>query len=60
MPATTLGGRTVRRADQVLILLGATNRDPVQFADPDTLRLARNGSSHLAFGHGAHFFLGAA
>ena len=56
----TLGDAAIRRGDQVLILLGAANRDPSRFTDPDTLRIDRAGPAHLAFGHGAHFCLGAA
>ena len=57
---TQLGGITIARGDQVLVLLGAANHDPVRFADPDTLVLDRARPAHLAFGHGAHFCLGAA
>ncbi len=57
---TDLGGTAIHAGDQVLILLGAANRDPARFPDPDTLTLDRDGPPHLAFGHGAHFCLGAA
>jgi cytochrome P450 len=54
-----LAGQQVRRGDQALIVLGAANRDPARFNDPDRLDLSRAGPSHLAFGHGPHFCLGA-
>ena len=54
-----LGGRPVRRGQGVAGLIGAANRDPEQFPDPDRLDLARSPNPHLSFGHGVHFCLGA-
>jgi cytochrome P450 len=54
-----LGGRTLRRGEFVLTLLGAANRDPAQFADPDRLDLTRDPNQHFSFGRGIHFCLGA-
>jgi len=57
--ATTIGGHAVEAGMPVLVALGAANRDPAVFPDPDTLDLDRDAASHLAFGHGIHRCLGA-
>ena len=54
-----LDGHEVRPGEMLLILLGAANRDPEQFQDPDRLDLARSPNQHFAFGRGIHFCLGA-
>jgi cytochrome P450 len=56
---TVIGGNPVRAGDAVTVLLGAANRDPARFADPDVLRLERAPNPHLGFGRGAHSCLGA-
>ncbi|MFJ9952662.1 cytochrome P450 [Kitasatospora sp. NPDC091207] len=53
-----IGGRTLREDELVYLFLGATNRDPERFEDPDRLDLSRPGNRHLSFGHGPHFCLG--
>ncbi|MFB7506483.1 cytochrome P450 [Streptomyces broussonetiae] len=53
-----LGGRTLREGELVYLFLGATNRDPERFEDPDRLDLSRPGNRHLSFGQGPHFCLG--
>ena len=54
-----LHGVTVRRGQKVAALLGAANRDPAVFAEPDRFVAERDPNPHLAFGAGIHFCLGA-
>jgi len=54
-----LGGVEIRKGEQALVVLGAANRDPAHHLDPDRLDLKRSGTSHLAFGIGPHFCVGA-
>jgi hypothetical protein len=57
---TEVAGQRVRAGELVGLLLGAANRDPEVFDDPDRLDLGRTTNPHLAFSQGAHFCLGAA
>ena len=55
----TLGGRKVAAGEAVFALVGAANRDPEQFPDPERFDVRREGAHrHLSFGMGIHFCLG--
>jgi len=54
-----LGGKSIRKRQAVIAVMGAGNRDPERFADPNRLDLARQDNRHLAFGWAAHFCFGA-
>ncbi len=55
----TIGGHTIRKGEMVMPFIGAADRDPAQFAEPDRLDLSRTDNRHIAFGWGIHFCLGA-
>jgi cytochrome P450 len=50
---------TISKGEEVIVLLGAGNRDPSVFPDPDRLDITRQKSQVVSFGGGAHFCLGA-
>jgi cytochrome P450 len=54
-----IGEQKVMPEQNVIVALGAANRDPSMFAEPDKLDIARaNAGKHVAFGHGIHHCLG--
>ena len=53
------GGQTLRRGEFVVVLAGAANRDPDQFADPDRFDVTRTDVQPMSFGAGMRFCLGA-
>jgi cytochrome P450 len=57
---TKIGEAVVADGDTVMTMLGAGNRDPRRFAEPDTFRPLRADAGALSFGGGAHFCIGAA
>ncbi|HKF35292.1 MAG TPA: cytochrome P450, partial [Ktedonobacteraceae bacterium] len=54
-----MGGKTIRKRQAVIAVMGAANRDPERFPDPDRLDICRQDNRHLAFAWGAHFCFGA-
>ena len=53
------GGQHLRRNDYMMPILGAANRDPEAFPEPDRFNIARQPNRHVAFGLGIHFCVGA-
>jgi cytochrome P450 len=53
-----LRGKRIGRGEPIAVVLGAANRDPEVFADPDTLDITRHENPHLAFGVGRHGCIG--
>jgi cytochrome P450 len=53
-------GVAIPAGAEVGLYLGAANRDPEVFPDPDRLDITRTGAAQLAFGYGGHFCMGAA
>jgi cytochrome P450 len=49
-----VGGVTLPPQSRITMCIGAANRDPAQFADPDRLDLKRDPNRHIAFGFGIH------
>lgn len=59
LEAVALEDATLPAGALVMTAIGAANRDPEVFDDPDRLDLGRASNHHLSFGFGAHFCLGA-
>ena len=55
----TIGDTAVPKGDTMMLLLGAAHHDPAANERPDEFEPGRETVRHLAFGHGAHFCLGA-
>ena len=53
-----VGGKTLQVGDSVNLCLGAANRDPAQFPEPDRFRIERQDGNHIPFGKGIHFCVG--
>lgn len=55
---TEIGGQNLQRGTPLYLLIGAANRDPLVFDDPDGFHIQRQPNPHLAFSSGIHFCLG--
>ena len=55
-----IGDKKIREGQLVNLIIGAANRDPEQFSDPDHLDLSRPENRHMGLGFGIHFCVGAA
>jgi len=56
---TELGGKVIRKGQTVIAVMGAANRDPERFPDPDRLDICRQDNRHVAFAYASHFCFGA-
>ena len=57
--AAIIDGHKIEAGEMVMPFIGAADRDPAQFPDPDRLDIKRTDNRHIAFGWGIHFCLGA-
>jgi cytochrome P450 len=55
----TIGDTEIPAGESVLVGIGALDRDPARFPEPDRFDIRRDTKGHLAFGHGIHYCLGA-
>lgn len=54
-----VSGCPAKAGDEILLILGAANRDPTVFSDPNALDVTRDARRHVSFGGGIHHCLGA-
>jgi len=59
MASCEIGGKFLDAGEQIGALIGAANRDPTEFSEPDRFDIRRTQNRHLAFGSGIHHCLGA-
>ena len=53
-----MGGEKIPAGARVMLMIGAANRDPERWPEPDRFDLDRDTTGHLGFGFGIHFCLG--
>lgn len=56
---TELGGKELKKGDNVIVFLASANRDERQFSSAHEFDINRHPNPHIGFGHGIHFCLGA-
>lgn len=56
----TIAGAKIRAGQNLTVMVGAANRDPARFSDPDQLLVDRDDPAPISFGHGIHHCVGAA
>ena len=54
-----MGGKRLRAGEKVIALIGAANRDPAAFDNPNAFDIGRNDKGDVSFGRGIHYCLGA-
>ncbi len=59
MADVEISGKQIPKGRVVVAAIGAANRDPAYFSDPERLDITRKENRHIAFGFGIHFCLGA-
>ena len=52
-------GQKIAKGDYVHFMIGAANRDPLRFSNPERFDIARKDAGNVSFGHGIHFCIGA-
>jgi cytochrome P450 len=52
-------GQQIKKGDYIHFMIGAANRDPLRFSNPDTFDITRTDAGNVSFGHGMHFCIGA-
>ena len=52
-------GEQIHKGDYVHFMIGAANRDPRKFSNPDSFDITRKDAANVSFGHGIHFCIGA-
>ena len=60
LETVTIAGQTIKKGQNLTVMLGAVNRDPRRWDNPNKLQLDRLDPSPLSFGHGIHHCIGAA